>query len=133
MTFETKDGKTWTLDDKRKEEYAKAYPGLDLELELDKARLWLESNPSRRKTQRGMPRFLTNWLSKASTRGGSALPTAPGNSNTTSIRWLTGHVCPTCGCSDRILREPESRPDSLAGKLVCLNVRAHEAPVVFAD
>ena len=29
---------------------------------------WLEANPMRRKTPFGMPRFLVNWLNKASTQ-----------------------------------------------------------------
>ena len=41
------------------------YPLVDIERELIKMRAWLVANPSRRKTLRGMKRFINNWLSKA--------------------------------------------------------------------
>jgi hypothetical protein len=42
-----------------------AYPRIDLISELGKARAWLVANPSNRKTRRGMGRFITGWLSRA--------------------------------------------------------------------
>lgn len=47
------------------------YPAVSVMSELHKARSWLDSNPSRRKTKQGMKRFLNNWLNKAQDRGGS--------------------------------------------------------------
>ena len=52
---------TWTAD----------YPGLDVLGEARKAHAWLCANPSRRKTPRGMPRFLVGWLSRVSDRRAS--------------------------------------------------------------
>lgn len=40
------------------------YPGIDLVAELRKALAWILANPGRRKTARGMPRFLTSWLNR---------------------------------------------------------------------
>jgi hypothetical protein len=51
-----------------------AYPGVDVLAEVHKARAWLESNPSRRKTHGGVARFLNAWMSRAQD---SPRPAAP--------------------------------------------------------
>jgi hypothetical protein len=58
--------------------WREAYPGIDVLGEVRKARAWLEANPTRRKTHRGMPAFLVSWLNRAQDRGagGSAPRTA---------------------------------------------------------
>jgi len=43
----------------------KAYPRVTVKQELLKMSVWLESNPKKRKTIKGIDRFITNWLSKA--------------------------------------------------------------------
>lgn len=40
------------------------YPAVNIEYELQKMRAWLDSNPTRRKTRRGIERFINNWLSR---------------------------------------------------------------------
>ena len=45
--------------------WTNVYRGLDVLAECQKARLWIDANPSNRKTAAGMPRFLVNWLSRA--------------------------------------------------------------------
>ena len=42
-----------------------AYPGVDVMAEIERARCWLEANPTRRKTHGGIPRFLVAWMSRA--------------------------------------------------------------------
>ena len=72
----------WTLPADRLDEYRSTFPGLDVDAELRKARLWLLDNPDRRKTARGMPRFLSGWLTRAkpadagTTRNGDGYPTS---------------------------------------------------------
>ncbi len=46
-------------------EYRAAYPGVDVLAELRKARAWCIGSPDRRKTRRGVGRFVTNWLARA--------------------------------------------------------------------
>lgn len=46
-----------------------AYPGIDVEVQLQKARVWLEENPRKRKTRAGIGRFLTSWLARAQDSG----------------------------------------------------------------
>ncbi len=65
MTFPTKQGE-WELTDAEIGHLNNQYLRLDLYGELRKACAWLEANPSRRKTQRGMKRFIVGWLNGAS-------------------------------------------------------------------
>lgn len=46
--------------------WKKAYPAIDIEIELQKAAAWLVSNPNNRKSQYG--RFLNGWLTRAQDR-----------------------------------------------------------------
>lgn len=48
--------------------WVKTYPGVDVQVELLRAREWLISHPRNRKTQRGMRSFLTAWLGRAQDR-----------------------------------------------------------------
>lgn len=48
-----------------------AYPHLDVEQELKKMAVWLEANPDRRKTLRGTPRFVVNWLARSHNGNGN--------------------------------------------------------------
>ena len=50
--------------------WQQAYPAVNVEQELQKMRAWLESNPSRRKTRKGIDRFINNWLSREQDKGG---------------------------------------------------------------
>ena len=47
-----------------------AYPAVDIRQELREMIAWLDSNPQRRKTARGIDRFINSWLSKEQDRGG---------------------------------------------------------------
>ncbi len=68
LSFPTKDPEVpWTLTEALFRELCETYPTLDVEAECRKARLWCQVNHSRRKTAKAMPRFLVNWLNKAST------------------------------------------------------------------
>lgn len=59
----------WRLTAAAVADYAEAYPGLDVVAECRKALQWVKSDPGRRKTARGMPRFLNGWLSRATNTG----------------------------------------------------------------
>jgi len=58
-------GKFFSVTESQHQKYEEAYPNLNLIDEYKKMEAWLESNPSKRKTKRGYPRFVNNWLSKA--------------------------------------------------------------------
>jgi hypothetical protein len=66
LTFPTA-GKTkeWAFTTKKLAEYQETFPALDVLAVCRVARQWCIDNPQKRKTAKGMPRFLTSWLGKA--------------------------------------------------------------------
>ena len=59
------------------------YPAVDIDKELGKMRMWCISNPTKRKTPKGISRFVNTWLSKEQDR-------YHGN-NTSGIDWSEIH------------------------------------------
>jgi hypothetical protein len=51
------------------DEWAKTYPAVDVLQELREMRAWLIANPEKRKTARGMAKFVNRWLSKEQDKG----------------------------------------------------------------
>lgn len=49
--------------------WSELYPAVDVKQELLKMQGWLESNPNRRKTKRGINAFITSWLSREQDKG----------------------------------------------------------------
>jgi hypothetical protein len=69
-------GDSWRLRQTQVDEWQGAYPPLDVLAECRKALSWVNANPGRRKTPRGMPKFLNGWLSRAVDSGrGTVAPT----------------------------------------------------------
>ena len=54
-------------------EWRDAYQSIDIIQELKKMRSWLIANPKKRRTIRGIERFIVAWLSRAQDQGGSRL------------------------------------------------------------
>lgn len=52
------------------EQWEKAFPAVDVKQELHKMAAWLDANPTRQKTRKGVCRFINSWLSKEQDRGG---------------------------------------------------------------
>jgi len=65
MTYTTIDGKEWQVPPGLMKDLVIIYGEKTVEQELLKAHAWLEADPARRKTPRGMGRFLNGWLSRA--------------------------------------------------------------------
>lgn len=59
--------------------WKQAYPIVNVEQELRKMIAWLDSNPSKKKTRRGIDRFINNWLENTQNRGGYTNHTIPNN------------------------------------------------------
>lgn len=53
------------------EKWNELFPAVDVMQELRKMVGWLDSNPTKRKTRRGINRFINNWLSNAQDKGGT--------------------------------------------------------------
>lgn len=51
--------------------WRETYPAVDIEQELRRMIAWLDSNPTKRKTRRGIERFVNNWLARTQDSGGS--------------------------------------------------------------
>lgn len=51
------------------DEWKSLYPAVDVMQELRKMKGWLDANPTKRKTQRGVLRFVNGWLAKEQDRG----------------------------------------------------------------
>jgi hypothetical protein len=66
-----KNGTDWQPTDEQLLSWQHAFPDVDIFAELNVMATWLEANPTRVKTVRGMPRFCQSWLSRANQKGGS--------------------------------------------------------------
>ena len=73
------DGTSFPVYRRDVDEYAALYPAIDVEQELRKIRGWCLANPTRRKTKRGVKRFINSWMSHSQDKGGSrnAVPENP--------------------------------------------------------
>lgn len=60
------------------ERWERLYPAVDVAGELRKVEGWLDANPTRRKTPRGMKAFVNRWLAREQDRGPrNVIPLAP--------------------------------------------------------
>jgi hypothetical protein len=66
ITYVTQDGKEWKVPPGLMKDLIIIYGEKTVEQELWKAHAWIEADTHRRKTPRGMGRFLNGWLSRAS-------------------------------------------------------------------
>jgi hypothetical protein len=62
---------SWGLVQSQVDEWSAAYPGVSVQSEARKALAWLNANPTKRKTARGMARFLLAWIGRAQNAGGT--------------------------------------------------------------
>lgn len=63
------DGSTYEIPVDKMQIWEKAYPGVDMQQEFQKMIAWCHSNPTKRKTRRGIERFINFWLDKAQNQG----------------------------------------------------------------
>jgi hypothetical protein len=54
------------------DEYSNLYPAVDVEQEIRKMIGWLNANPAKRKTRRGIRNFINGWLSREQDKGGKS-------------------------------------------------------------
>ena len=95
------DGSEWLPDKKLYDEYVSLYPNVDVKQAFNSMRGWCMSNPTRRKTARGITKFVNTWLSKEQDRGYSSKPNGKGMSEidrkqrqgyTDLENYLNGHI-----------------------------------------
>lgn len=73
------DGTEWRPTTEELEEYARLYPGVDVRRALASMRGWCLSNPTQKKTRRGVKAFVNRWLDKEQNRATRGAP--PGKPN----------------------------------------------------
>ncbi len=63
------DGTEYAVTEEQYQEWAALYPAVDVQQQLRNMKGWLIGNPTKRKTARGIVRFITGWLSREQDRG----------------------------------------------------------------
>ena len=63
------DGSEWKPTEALFAEYVRLYPNVDVKQQFNVMRSWCLSNPKKRKTKRGITRFVNSWLAKEQDRG----------------------------------------------------------------
>lgn len=62
------DGTEWRPSQEQYAEYERLYPGVDVKQAFRAMRGWCLSNPTRRKTRRGVSAFVTSWMNREQNR-----------------------------------------------------------------
>ncbi len=70
------------------DEWQELYPNVNILQELRKMKGWCDSNPTKRKTSRGIKRFVNSWLAKEQDKGGTKIYGEKNNEveSTSSVR-----------------------------------------------
>ena len=82
LTLPLNDGSEYPITQPDIDEWQQAFPNVDVSQQMMAMRLWLKDNPTRRKTKKGIRRFVTNWLDREQNRGGSRPPQKTATSST---------------------------------------------------
>lgn len=69
FTLPLNDGGDYPISKEQCQEWASLYPAVDVAQQLRNMRGWLQANPAKRKTRRGVLRFVNSWLSREQDRG----------------------------------------------------------------
>lgn len=72
ITLQLNTGEEYPVTKKEMTMWEEIYPAVDVMQELRGMKGWLLSNPAKRKTKRGIKRFINGWLSREQDRGKSA-------------------------------------------------------------
>ena len=70
LTMPLVDGSEFEIREQDIAEWQDAFPNVDVVQQLKAMRLWCKDNPERKKTRKGVRRFITSWLDREQNRGG---------------------------------------------------------------
>lgn len=70
------DGTDYPVPVEQCQEWAGLYPAVDVIQQLRNMRGWLDANPAKRKTKRGINAFIVRWLAKEQDKGGTTVAAA---------------------------------------------------------
>ncbi|HIT65966.1 MAG TPA: hypothetical protein IAB61_01785 [Candidatus Merdisoma merdipullorum] len=68
LSIPLKDGNSYIVTTDDVEDYKKSYPLVNVEQEIRSMRRWCIDNPRKKKTMRGVKRFINGWLSREQAR-----------------------------------------------------------------
>lgn len=71
ISFILNDKSRYSIKQAQVDEWSGLYPAVDVMQELRKMAGWLDANPNKRKTARGILRFVNGWLAREQDKGGS--------------------------------------------------------------
>ena len=63
-------GEEYPVTQQQVDDWSASYPAVDVMQQLRTMRSWSINNPTKRKTVKGMPKFIDSWLSREQDRGG---------------------------------------------------------------
>src|SRR5690554_954407 len=65
------EGEQYPVTQSQIDGWQEVYPAVNVLQEVKKAKAWLQANPAKAKTYRGMAKFLNGWMSRQQDKGGS--------------------------------------------------------------
>lgn len=65
ITLTLQDNSNYAVVEDQLKEWQELYPSIDVMQELRKMKGWLNANPTKRKTKKGIKRFINSWLSRS--------------------------------------------------------------------
>ena len=71
FTLPLNDNTNYEVTQSEIDEYSELYPAVDVKQEIRGMIGWIKANPTRRKTRRGIKRFMNSWLSRSQDQGGT--------------------------------------------------------------
>lgn len=77
ITLTLNDGTEYPVSVEQCQEWAGLYPAVDVMQQLRQMKAWLNANPTKRKTKRGINAFIVRWLSKEQDKGGKPDKSTP--------------------------------------------------------
>ena len=80
------DGTDYPVPMAQCQEWEGLYPAVDVIQQLRGMKGWLDANPAKRKTRRGINAFIVRWLAREQDRGGAARQAPPIRKNATYIQ-----------------------------------------------
>jgi uncharacterized protein YdaU (DUF1376 family) len=63
-------GEEYPVTQQQVDDWSSSYPAVDVMQQLRTMRSWSTNNPTKRKTVKGMPKFIDSWLSREQDKGG---------------------------------------------------------------
>ena len=66
------DGTLYEISTEKLALWDKCYPAVDVDGEIRKIIAWCDANPTKRKTRKGVERFINGWISREQDKGGSS-------------------------------------------------------------